>query len=427
MSQAPTGLQGDQLLHELRQGWASLPTKTLFALAMGGLRVRMMRSMVTMLSIVLAIAFLTYTGISMHLTRDLALAVRAFEDRKPVEPEKITAAAQALSQADLISPMSIDQRVSFAKALGLGDMTGLEMRIRQLRLELPAAQAAAENAEAERERIEADPAAIDTDRQLAAEIAAAAREDLAAKQQELNDLEAAAELSAWINRREPNAADAQRLDAALSAKLLEQQRALLADLRRPHRYSNAELAMTLDLLAAAPEGEHVATAIAALEQERDKRTNVVLMRKLTSQAVNIDKTIAGDPMDYWIIAMALLTCAVGIANAMLMSVTERFREIGTMKCLGAQDSLVVKLFLVESGVLGIVGALIGIVLGIVVAVAAAGLVFGATGLSYFPIGNSVLVIIYSIIGGMILAVVGAVGPAISAARMKPVDALRVDE
>lgn len=427
MSEAPPNLQGDELLRDLRQGWASLPTKTLFALALGGLRVRMMRSMVTMLSIVLAIAFLTYTGISMHLTRDLALAVRAFEDRKPVEPEQIAAAAAVLEDADLISAMPIDAQVSFARQLGLTDMTGLEMRMRQLRLELLDAEAAVKSAEAERERIEDDPAAIDTDKQLAAEIAEAAGAELTALRQELADLEAAAELSGWINRRDANAAEAQRLDAALTARLLEEQRTLFANLRRPHRYSNAELAMTLDLLATAPADEHIDTAIAALEQERDKRTNVVLMRKLTSQAVNIDKTIAGDPMDYWIIAMALLTCAVGIANAMLMSVTERFREIGTMKCLGAQDSLVVKLFLVESGVLGIVGAAIGIVVGIVVAVAAAAVVFGGTGLSYFPMGDSVLVIIYSIIGGMILAVVGAVGPAISAARMKPVDALRVDE
>ena len=50
----------------------------------------------------------------------------------------------------------------------------------------------------------------------------------------------------------------------------------------------------------------------------------------------------------WLITLSLLVCVVGIANAMLMSVTERFREIGTMKCLGALDSFIVKLFLLES-------------------------------------------------------------------------------
>ena len=44
----------------------------------------------------------------------------------------------------------------------------------------------------------------------------------------------------------------------------------------------------------------------------------------------------------------MLVAFVGVLNAMLMSVTERFREIGTMKCLGALNSFIVKLFLIES-------------------------------------------------------------------------------
>ena len=50
----------------------------------------------------------------------------------------------------------------------------------------------------------------------------------------------------------------------------------------------------------------------------------------------------------WVVGLALLVAFVGIVNAMLMSVTERFREIGTMKCLGALDGFIVKLFVIES-------------------------------------------------------------------------------
>src|SRR5262249_18468586 len=58
--------------------------------------------------------------------------------------------------------------------------------------------------------------------------------------------------------------------------------------------------------------------------------------------------IADDSIQHrWLITLALLVAFVGILNAMLMSVTERFREIGTMKCLGALDSFIVKLFLIE--------------------------------------------------------------------------------
>src|SRR5205823_11951957 len=61
----------------------------------------------------------------------------------------------------------------------------------------------------------------------------------------------------------------------------------------------------------------------------------------------------------WIVGLALMVAFVGILNAMLMSVTERFREIGTMKCLGALDGFIVRLFLLESLFQGVVGAVLG--------------------------------------------------------------------
>merc|ERR1712098_155893 len=69
--------------------------------------------------------------------------------------------------------------------------------------------------------------------------------------------------------------------------------------------------------------------------------------------------------DKWLIIMSLIVCVVGITNSMLMSVTERFREIGTMKCLGALDHFVVILFLLESGFQGFAGALVGALIGFV--------------------------------------------------------------
>ena len=148
---------------------------------------------------------------------------------------------------------------------------------------------------------------------------------------------------------------------------------------------------------------------------------------LRRASVNLERTLAGNPLDTWLIIMALLTCSVGIANAMLMSVTERIREIGTMKCLGAQDGLVIKLFLLESAALGIVGATFGIVFGVLVALLAGLLRFKGFGWSHFPLQEGWIVIFWSIVSGMLLAVCGAVYPAFAASRMRPVDALRVDE
>src|SRR5258708_40232753 len=66
----------------------------------------------------------------------------------------------------------------------------------------------------------------------------------------------------------------------------------------------------------------------------------------------------------WLVVMSLIVCSVGSTNSMLMSVTERFREIGTMKCLGALDSFIIKLFLIESLFQGVVGTIIGVMLGL---------------------------------------------------------------
>src|ERR1051325_5130704 len=65
----------------------------------------------------------------------------------------------------------------------------------------------------------------------------------------------------------------------------------------------------------------------------------------------------------WLVTLSLVVCTVGIANSMLMSVTERFKEIGTMKCLGAMDGFIVKLFLLQAGFLGMVASILGWLIG----------------------------------------------------------------
>lgn len=72
-----------------------------------------------------------------------------------------------------------------------------------------------------------------------------------------------------------------------------------------------------------------------------------------------DTDVGASPKQRWIIILSLLVCVVGIVNAQLMAVTERFREIGTMKCLGALDRFILRLFLIEFGMQGLVGAAAG--------------------------------------------------------------------
>lgn len=128
----------------------------------------------------------------------------------------------------------------------------------------------------------------------------------------------------------------------------------------------------------------------------------------------------------WLLGLALLVAFVGILNAMLMSVTERFREIGTMKCLGALDGFIVKLFLLESLFQGVVGTLIGVALGLGLSLGAAALTYGRHAFINLPIGQLFGSVAVSLGIGIGLTVAGAVYPAWQAARMQPVEAMRVE-
>ncbi len=129
----------------------------------------------------------------------------------------------------------------------------------------------------------------------------------------------------------------------------------------------------------------------------------------------------------WLVIMALLVCTVGITNSMLMSVSERFREIGTMKCLGALNSLIVRLFLIEAIFMGFVASFAGWILGFLgiflVRWGSLGWNPGITRLSFGVIFGSLLGCV--LIGGF-LTLIAALLPAQRAAQMPPAAALRTE-
>ena len=128
----------------------------------------------------------------------------------------------------------------------------------------------------------------------------------------------------------------------------------------------------------------------------------------------------------WLIGLSLLVCVVGIANAMLMSVTERFREIGTMKCLGALDSFIVRLFLLESTFQGLAGTTAGILIGLGMTMLLALMDYGSYVFDYFPTASLLESAVYALVIGTALSLVGAMLPAYRAAKMEPVEAMRVE-
>lgn len=140
-----------------------------------------------------------------------------------------------------------------------------------------------------------------------------------------------------------------------------------------------------------------------------------------------DATTAGtSAKQRWIVALSLLVCVVGIVNAQLMAVTERFREIGTMKCLGALDRFILRLFLLEASMQGLAGAGIGALAGAFFALASNALSHGMLALSTPSVAAIGASVALATGVGCLLSVVGVLYPAFVAARMQPVEAMRVE-
>lgn len=126
----------------------------------------------------------------------------------------------------------------------------------------------------------------------------------------------------------------------------------------------------------------------------------------------------------WMLGIALMISFVGIVNAMLISVTERFREIGTMKCLGGLDSFIVKLYLAESLFQGMVGTVLGMLLGVVLAYVEGTGRFGGEVWALLAPLELLRLLALTFVAGVALTVAGALYPAWRAAKMEPVDAMR---
>jgi len=120
-----------------------------------------------------------------------------------------------------------------------------------------------------------------------------------------------------------------------------------------------------------------------------------------------------------IAGISLLVGSIGIANIMLVSVTERTREIGIMKAVGAQRRDILELFIVEAVILGVLGAILGTALGLLAGYAVAGYI----GIPWvFPVGWTALAIAV----GIAVGVLAGLYPAWNASRTDPIDALRYE-
>ena len=130
-------------------------------------------------------------------------------------------------------------------------------------------------------------------------------------------------------------------------------------------------------------------------------------------------------------SVALVVAGLGIVNTLLMSVLERYREIGTYKALGASDGDVRVLFLAEAGLVGLLGGLGGLALGRVVSWLLEVIVNGIARSKGIDEPVMVFAFPWQLLAGAVLfalavSVAGGVYPASRAARVDPIRALRAE-
>lgn len=121
----------------------------------------------------------------------------------------------------------------------------------------------------------------------------------------------------------------------------------------------------------------------------------------------------------FVAGISLLVGGIGVMNIMLVSITERTREIGTRKALGATNGSIRLQFITESIVICIVGGMLGIILGMIIATV-------ATNMMGYAVSPSITGIVVSVTFSLLIGVFFGYYPANKAAKLNPIEALRYE-
>ena len=122
--------------------------------------------------------------------------------------------------------------------------------------------------------------------------------------------------------------------------------------------------------------------------------------------------------------ISLLVGGIGIANTMYTSILERRKEIGVMKAIGAKNSNVLSIFLIEAGFLGLVGGVIGVAIGSGAALGVSLIANNVFGSEIIEVNLSVALMVFAIGFSFLIGIISGAIPSYQASKLSPVEALR---
>ena len=167
----------------------------------------------------------------------------------------------------------------------------------------------------------------------------------------------------------------------------------------------------------------IETVKTAIENELNRKEDTVTVQDSSRMMESITSTVS--TMTTFVMAIAgisLLVAAVSIFNVMMMSVNERVREIGILRSIGTQRTEILRMFIYEAGIIGIVGATIGAIVSIVIGyIVVVGMIGSA---EYFFAPGSIVYVPMAMTVGAGICIATGIYPAWRASNLDPIEALQ---